>query len=112
MSLHPYRLLHTFLRLRPVRHYPHLWISARGLGPSGTLTRLRRVLPGTHYGLSAPVQHWPSASLPLREPARFRRCSCRKFCAAVGALLTPSPGVPGLELATWDVRPRGSRSPV
>jgi hypothetical protein len=46
----PYRLLHTFHRLRPVRHYPHLWISTRGLGPSGTLTRLRRVLPGTHYG--------------------------------------------------------------
>ena len=27
----PYRLLHTFHRLRPVRHDPHLWISARGL---------------------------------------------------------------------------------
>jgi hypothetical protein len=49
----PSRLLHTFYRLRPVRHYPHLWISARGLGPSGTLTRLRRVLPGTHYVASA-----------------------------------------------------------
>jgi hypothetical protein len=47
----PYRLLYTFHRLRPVRHDPHLWISARGLGPSGTLTRLRRVLPGTHYAL-------------------------------------------------------------
>ncbi len=32
-----------------MRHYPHLWISARGLGPSGTSTRLKRVLPGTHY---------------------------------------------------------------
>jgi hypothetical protein len=34
---------------RPVRHYPHVWISARGLGPSGTLTHLKRLLPGTHY---------------------------------------------------------------
>ena len=32
----PCRLLHTCLQLWPVRHYPHLWISARGLGPSGT----------------------------------------------------------------------------
>jgi hypothetical protein len=46
----PCRVLHTCLVLRPVRHYPHLWISTRGLGSSGTLTRLRRVLPGTHYG--------------------------------------------------------------
>ena len=44
------------LPLRPVRRYPHFWISTRGLGSSGTLTHLRRVLPGTHYG-------------PLRLPA-------------------------------------------
>lgn len=44
------------LPLRPVRHYPHVRISTRGLGPSGTSTHLRRVLPGTHYG-------------PLRLPA-------------------------------------------
>jgi len=47
----PYRLLHTFLLLRPVRHYPHFWISARGLGRSGTLTRLRHKLPGAHSDL-------------------------------------------------------------
>ena len=35
---------------RPVRHYPHVWISTRGLGSSGTLTHLKRLLPGTHYG--------------------------------------------------------------
>src|SRR4029077_10191343 len=29
-----------FHHLRPVRHYPHLWISARGLGLSGTSTGL------------------------------------------------------------------------
>jgi hypothetical protein len=45
----PGRLLHTFLSFRPVRRYPHFGISARGRGPSGTLTRLRHTLPGTHY---------------------------------------------------------------
>jgi hypothetical protein len=43
----PYRVLHTCLVLWPVRHDPHLGISTRGLGSSGTSTRLRRVLPGT-----------------------------------------------------------------
>src|SRR6201998_4534183 len=38
-----------FHHLRPVRHYPHLWISARGLGLSGTSTHLTRQLSGTHY---------------------------------------------------------------
>jgi len=36
-----------------VRHYPHLRISARGLGLSGTSTHLTRQLSGTHYDLSA-----------------------------------------------------------
>ena len=45
----PGRLLPTFLYFRPVRHYPHLWISTRGRGSSGTLTRLKHTLPGTHY---------------------------------------------------------------
>src|SRR5215469_5230528 len=40
-----------------MRHYPHLWISARGLGLSGTSTHLTRQLSGTHY---APLRH-PSA---------------------------------------------------
>src|SRR5262252_4452059 len=40
-----------------MRHYPHLWISARGLGLSGTSTHLTRQLSGTHYG---PLRH-PSA---------------------------------------------------
>lgn len=53
----PGRLLHTFLLLRPVRRYPHFWISARGHELSGTLTRLRHTLPGTHYD-------------PLRLPTR------------------------------------------
>ena len=46
-----------FHHLRPVRHYPHLWISARGLELSGTSTHLTRQLSGTHYG---PLRH-PSA---------------------------------------------------
>jgi hypothetical protein len=43
-----------------------------------------------YYGLSAPL-----LVLAISQPTltgaskRFRRCSCRKFCAAVGALLTP-----------------------
>jgi hypothetical protein len=36
----PFRLLHTYLQLWPVRHYPHLWISARGPVPSLGLPRL------------------------------------------------------------------------
>src|SRR4051794_31183583 len=32
-----------------MRHYPHLRISVRGPGPSGTSTHLTRQLPGTHY---------------------------------------------------------------
>src|SRR3954452_15877489 len=34
---------------RRVRRYPHLRISVRGPGPSGTSTHLTRQLPGTHY---------------------------------------------------------------
>jgi hypothetical protein len=46
--------------LRPVRQYSHFWRSARGLGPSGTSTRLKRVLPGTHYEPRGPLA-WPAA---------------------------------------------------
>jgi hypothetical protein len=45
----PFRVLHTCLALRPVRHYPHFWISTWGLRLSGTSTHLTHVLPGTHY---------------------------------------------------------------
>src|SRR3954453_22578670 len=43
--------LHTFHPLWPVRRYPHLRISVRGPGPSGTSTHLTRQLPGTHARL-------------------------------------------------------------
>ena len=46
----PHEPLHTFHPLWPVRRYPHLRISVRGPGPSGTSTHLTRQLPGTHYG--------------------------------------------------------------
>ena len=49
-----------FHHLRPVRHYPHLWISARGLGLSGTSTHLTRQLSGTHC---EPLRH-PSTPRP------------------------------------------------
>src|SRR3982751_2542627 len=47
----PHEPLHTFHPLWPVRRYPHLRISVRGPGPSGTSTHLTRQLPGTHYAL-------------------------------------------------------------
>src|SRR4051794_38412835 len=43
----PHEPLHTFHPLWPVRRYPHLRISVRGPGPSGTSTHLTRQLPGT-----------------------------------------------------------------
>jgi hypothetical protein len=51
-----------FHHLRPMRRYPHLWISARGLGLSGTSTHLTRQLPGTHYG---PLRHPNAPGLSL-----------------------------------------------
>src|SRR4051812_24345786 len=48
----PHEPLHTFHPLWPVRRYPHLRISVRGPGPSGTSTHLTRQLPGTHDELS------------------------------------------------------------
>ena len=58
----PFRVLHTCLILRPVRHYPHFWISTWGLRLSGTSTHLTRVLPGTQYEVLRPLQPLPSAS--------------------------------------------------
>src|SRR3954454_16317068 len=49
-SVLPREPLHTFHPLWPVRHCPHLRISVRGPGPSGTSTHLTRQLPGTHDG--------------------------------------------------------------
>src|SRR3982750_2843345 len=49
-ALVPPSPLPTFPPLLPVRRYPHLRISVRGPGPSGTSTHLTRQLPGTHYG--------------------------------------------------------------
>jgi hypothetical protein len=43
-----------------------------------------------YYGLSAPLRILAISQPILPETRqRFRRCSCRKFCAAVGALLAP-----------------------
>src|SRR6516165_22981 len=69
--------------LRPVRHYPHLWISARGLGLSGTSTHLTRQLSGTHYGL---FRQPGACRVPRRIPplargqfaARDLRRRCRR----------------------------------
>src|SRR3954471_10756614 len=64
--------LHTFHPFWPVRHYPHLRISARGLGLSST--HLTRQLSGTHYAAVRPLIPSDPASAPrLSEPARDRR---------------------------------------
>jgi hypothetical protein len=58
------------------------------------------------YGLPAPRLAWVISRPPLSGTSqRARRCPCRTYRAAVGALATPWPGVPGVELATSDVRP-------
>ncbi len=51
--------------LWPVRNYPHLWISTRGHGSSGTSTHLKRALPGAHY---RPIRHLPRPASPLAGP--------------------------------------------
>src|SRR4051812_14579783 len=61
----PHEPLHTFHPLWPVRRYPHLRISVRGPGPSGTSTHLTRQLPGTHF---APIR----LLAPLRSDLRLR----------------------------------------
>ena len=71
----------------------------RNPGWSSLHRRLRPVCPGSDIGYQP--------AYPYGSRFRFRRCSCRKFCAAVGALSIPSGGVPRLELARWDVRPVG-----
>src|SRR3954452_11260428 len=83
----PHEPLHTFHPLWPVRRYPHLRISVRGPGPSGTSTHLTRQLPGTHYE-GATTSH--PASRPLLVRGRAPRgppgsCSPRRSRADGGA---------------------------
>jgi hypothetical protein len=81
--------------------------SAEALRPATALP-VAQVGRNSHgyYGLSAPVPALVISRPILTEAGYwFRRCSHRKFCAAVGALSTPWPGVPGLGLANLDVRP-------
>jgi len=56
-----------FHPLWPVRNYPHLRISARGPGLSGTSTHLTRQLSGAHYG---PLRH-PRAPGPSLAGVRL-----------------------------------------
>jgi len=69
-----------FHHLRPVRHYPHLWISARGLGLSGTSTHLTRQLSGTHYELLRPC-----APLRYSSPCGWRRLDVSLGIGATGS---------------------------
>jgi len=108
----PGRLLHTCLLLWPVRRYPHFWISARGHELSGTSTRLRPTLPGTHYEGSAPAPSvaagWPTPRREKRRGFPSSHGKCRHV--VVGSACTPSsarclaryrgqPGVPGVRLS-------------
>src|SRR3954451_24451625 len=73
----PHEPLHTFHPFWPVRHYPHLRISARGLGLSGTSTHLTRQLSGTHYAAVRLLRPSPAASsIGLPVVARDRRGDC------------------------------------
>ena len=60
-----------------MRRYPHLRISVRGPGPSGTSTHLTRQLPGTHYEPVRPCASHrysaPQGSAPWRSPLASRR---------------------------------------
>ena len=81
-----------------MRRYPHLRISPRGLGPSGTSTHLTRQLSGTHYDKvrtisrstrtgAAPTskrQRWTGESETLHgngeRDARHRSALTKLFC--------------------------------
>jgi hypothetical protein len=89
-----------FHHLRPVRHYPHLWISARGLGLSGTSTHLTRQLSGTHYDgvrLFGLVHHrlrllvFPMRTGGVHPPAKpeTSRFPCKERPHMPGSLTTP-----------------------
>src|SRR3954464_5904687 len=73
----PHEPLHTFHPFWPVRHYPHLRISARGLGLSGTSTHLTRQLSGTHYAaVRLLMPSLAASSIGLPVGARDRRGDC------------------------------------
>ena len=65
--------------------------SAQALRPAATLPAALGGRDSTgYYGLSVPVPALVISRPILTEADHwFRRCSCRKFCAAVGALWTP-----------------------
>ena len=82
------------------RSHDHLVRSVLACFPSLTAEALRpaTMFPAAlggrdstgDYGLSAPLLTWGiSHPTLLGVSQRFRRCSCRTCCAAVGALSTP-----------------------
>src|SRR3954466_1497186 len=102
----PHEPLHTFHPLWPVRHYPHLRISVRGPGPSGTSTHLTRQLPGTRPRLSR-LGATAAPPLPAALPTQGRllkRCNvmttyrttlhpCTFNVGTVWDSTHPSPGI-------------------
>ena len=87
----PGRLLHTCPFLWPVRRYSHFWISARGHRLSGTLTRLRHKLPGTHYGLLRLLPRPAFCRQVHRAPVpRYRSPALRCVASVRAAPHTPA----------------------
>src|SRR5215204_53334 len=89
----PHEPLHTFHPLWPVRRYPHLRISVRGPGPSGTSTHLTRQLPGTQPGLIGPVTPaTPAALSSLFWVATRCRLCCLGPSTRLNKLFATTPG--------------------
>src|SRR5262249_26977494 len=60
--------------LWPVRHYPHLWISARGLGLSGTSTHLNALAVRHTLRVQRTGVTWVGPPLdPPFDEAKYRR---------------------------------------
>src|SRR3954471_3900137 len=77
-----------------MRRYPHLRISVRGPGPSGTSTHLTRQLPGTRYGPRRPV----------RERRSNRHRSSGNGDGGTSAY-AGRPGLSGFQLGRCEVTP-------
>src|SRR4051794_32688647 len=102
----PHEPLHTFHPRWPVRRYPHLRISVRGPGPSGTSTHLTRQLPGTRPGPIRPpppsrLQPDNRTPLTVRQPEHGLERQ-RRQDRQVGILGLPAPARAPLGLPRLD----------
>ena len=100
----PFRLLHTFLSLRPARHYPRLWIQRssperrRDLNPPD-LGAAQRTLCRSQTSLdrasAATVPHLPAADHPIptgpMANPEISRFPCKERPYMPGSQTTPGP---------------------